>query len=305
MNAPVVVFAYNRPEHLNKTLSALSQNKGASESDVFLFVDGPKTDAGKQKQDEVINVAKNYVKGFFKSFNITVSEKNKGLAKSVIGGVSQILDRFGKVIVIEDDAISAENYLEFMNSALEFYKNDKTVWSVGGFTVPMNLPSDYRDDVIKTQRVSSYAWGVWKDRWDRIDWEVKEYPSFSRSIIKRVMFNKWGLDRSAMLDDQISGIIDSWAIRFDYAMFKCGMYNIVPRYSLIKTIGHDGSGTHSKAKTTEKDLFKTDLSKHQKNITLSSLDIDNRIRKEFCKPFYCSLAYRIKKYFFRKKQTTK
>ena len=295
MNAPTVVFAYNRPEHLRRTLSALAENRGADKTELFVFVDGPKNECGKPVQTEVINVAKSF-EGSFKSMNISACEKNKGLARSVIGGVSEIIEKYGRSIVIEDDSVSAKGFLSFMNDALDFYENDPEIWSVGGYTVPMKLPEDYEYSVIKTQRSSSYAWATWKDRWEKIDWEVGDYGAFKRDHSLRRRFNLWGSDRAGMLDNQMNGAIDSWAIRFDYAMFKNGMYNIIPAQSLIQSIGRDGSGTHDTDKSKKDDFFAAELSDKELIVTPEKVETDERIRREFCKPFYLPLSFRAKEY---------
>ena len=295
MNAPAVVFAYNRPKHLKKALTALSKNRGAGNTEVFVFIDGPKEGQDGLVQNEVLSVSESF-KDCFMSLSIKKSERNKGLAKSVIGGVSEVIEKYGKVIVVEDDAVSAEGFLEFMNNALDFYENDSTIWSIGGFTVPMKLPDDYKYDVIKTQRSSSYAWATWKDRWNKIDWDVKDYNPFKRSFARRRRFNRWGNDRAGMLDCQMNGKVNSWAIRFDYAMFKNNMYNIVPSKSLIQTIGRDGSGTHSKGRINGNDAFGVRLENLNGKIVLERVEPDERIRKEFCKPFYLPLSFRAKEY---------
>lgn len=295
MVAPTVVFAYNRPEHLEKTLTALSENRGAGNTEVFVFIDGPKEGQDGLVQNEVASVAENF-RECFKGFSVKRSGHNKGLAKSVIGGVSEVIKKYGKVIVVEDDAVSAEGFLEFMNNALDFYENDSTIWSIGGFTVPMKLPDDYKYDVIKTQRSSSYAWATWKDRWDKIDWEVTDYGSFKKNFSARRRFNMWGSDRSGMLDCQMNGEVNSWAIRFDYAMFKNNMYNIVPVQSLIQSIGRDGSGTHDTDKSKKDDFFAAELSGDEIKITPEKVEVDERIRREFCEPFYLPLSFRAKEY---------
>ena len=297
MFAPVIVFAYNRPEHLGKTLEALSNNDCAKESDVFLYIDGPKKPEGIPKQQEVLSCAKRYEAGFFRSFTISVSDHNKGLAASIIYGVNEIISRFGRVIVIEDDAVSAPSFLRFMNDALTFYQSDHTVWSIGGYTVPMDLPKDYKFDVIKTQRVSSYAWAVWKDRWDKIDWSMPDYPKFCTSFAQRRAFNRWGSDRSSMLDDQMSGRVQSWAIRFDYYMFRNKMFNIIPKRSLIKSIGNDGSGTNNSATLGKRDFFETSLYQSQSLFHFEFVPVNETIRKNFCIPFRVSPLYLVKRYF--------
>ena len=295
MNAPTVVFAYNRPEHLRRTLSALAENHGAGETEVFVFVDGPKNESGKAVWEEVISVAKSF-EGSFKNMTLNISEKNKGLAESVINGAGEIIEKYGRVIVVEDDSVSAKTFLSFMNDALDFYGDDPEIWSIGGYTVPMTIPEDYRRSVIKTGRSSSYAWATWKDRWDKIDWKVGDYSSFKKNFSARRRFNMWGSDRSGMLDNQMNGTINSWAIRFDYAMFKNNMYNIVPVQSLIQSIGRDGSGTHDTDKSKKDDFFAAELSGDGKMITPEKVEVDERIRREFCKPFYLPLSFRAKEY---------
>ena len=295
MNAPTVVFAYNRPDHLRRTLSALAENHGAGDTEVFVFVDGPKDESGKAAWEEVISVAKSF-EGSFESMTLNASEKNKGLAKSIINGVGEIIEKYGRVIVVEDDSVSAKGFLRFMNDALDFYENDPDIWSIGGYTVPMTIPEDYRRSVIKTGRSSSYAWATWEDRWDKTDWSVSDYNSFKRSFSERRRFNMWGSDRSGMLDNQMNGTINSWAIRFDYAMFRNEMYNIIPVQSLIQSIGRDGSGTHDTDKSKKDDFFAAELSGDELVITPEEVEVDERIRREFCKPFSLPLGFRAKEY---------
>lgn len=56
-----------------------------------------------------------YVKSIkgFKSIHYTFSENNKGLADSIIGGVSQVINQYGKVIILEDDIVLSNNFYHF------------------------------------------------------------------------------------------------------------------------------------------------------------------------------------------------
>lgn len=296
MLAPIIVFAYNRPEHLDRTLCALSENKEAQDSILYIIIDGPKNESGIAANAKVITVARKYLDGFFKKVIIRSSEQNKGLAKAVISGVTDIISQYGKVIVTEDDAVPAPYYIDFMNSALEFYQNDKNIWSIGGYTVKITLPYDYHHDVILTQRSSSYAWATWENRWNKIDWDIKDYKKFHWDFQARKQFNAWGDDRASMLDDQMLGRVNSWAIRFDYAMYKENMFNILPAKSLIKNIGHDGSGTHSVVDTSKDDPFFVDLARAGTKFCFERIEVDERIRKEFIIPFECSRVDLLKRF---------
>lgn len=281
MNAPIVIFAYNRPDHLRKTLTALSKNDLAKESAVYVYIDGPKNEQGKELNQRVFQVAKDFQENYFLQMHISCAEINRGLARSVIEGVTKVINQYEKVIVVEDDSLTDCNYLSFMNQALEVYKENERIFSIGGYTVPLKLPSYYDKDVILTQRSSSYAWATWKNRWDTIDWSVKDYKSFRWNFRQRRKFNRWGKDRASMLDDQINGRVNSWAIRFDYAMFKQKSYNILPSKSLVQNIGHDGSGTHSSVDQSKEDSFFVELSKERKTFALDQVEEDEKIRREF------------------------
>lgn len=294
--APIIVFAYNRPEHLIKVLEALAKNPEAIHSDLFVFIDGPKNEDALTKQKEVLGVAERFKIGYFNKVNIYCSNKNRGLSKAVISGVTNIFEKSDKVIVLEDDSIPDILFLKYMNEALDFYKSNNSIWSIGGYTPPIKIPMEYKYEIIKTQRCSSYAWGTWKNRWQKIDWNVKDYAKFRFDFIQRKKFNYWGSDRSSMLDDQMNQRINSWAIRFDYAMFTNNMYNIVPIYSLVKNIGHDGSGTHSRTNCTAEDDFYVDLNNQYKEINLQNVEVDERIRLNFINFFKYDRVDLIKRY---------
>ena len=294
--SPVVVFAYNRPKHLYKTLEALANNYFAKDSEVYIFIDGTKDESGRRSQNEVVEAANSFKNGYFKDIDIYVSEVNRGLSASIISGVDKIIKKNGKVIVVEDDSVSSPYFLEFMNKSLDLFKDDKRVWSVGGYTVPMKIPASYSSDIIVSQRVSSYAWATWKDRWEIIDWQISDYNRFRFDFCQRKKFNKWGEDRSLMLDDQMLGRVNSWAIRFDYAMFKNGMFNIIPIHSLICNTGYDGSGTHNGAVISSENPFSVELEEAKKISNYEYLGISENIRLEFCKPFKTARKDKIKRF---------
>ncbi len=286
--APLIVFAYNRPEHLRRTLESLAANAEAVETDLFIFIDGPKENDSTGKTNQVLQVAKNLPENWFKSVSITASLTNRGLAAAVIHGVSEVINQYGYAIVTEDDSLVDISYLKFMNEALNFYENVKDIWSVGGYCPPMRLPEEYKYGVVKTQRCSSYAWATWKDRWQRIDWDMSNYNKFRFNFSARKAFNQWGEDRASMLDDQMNHRVNSWAIRFDYSMYENKMYNIVPAVSLVKNIGHDGSGTHSTVDSSSNDSFAVDLRNEKLDFELGIVQENEDIRREFCRFFQTS-----------------
>ncbi len=277
--APIIVFTYNRPEHTQKTLDALAQNPLAKDSDLYIFCDGPKNEKaiiGNEEVKRIITAEKE--KARFKSVNLTVSEKNKGLAKSVIGGVTEIINAFGKCIVVEDDLITSPYFLTYMNDCLNKFKENKRIWSVSGFTYPLKALENCPGDTYLSYRACSHGWATWSDRWEMADWEVKDFNSLKYNIFKRIKFNRGGNDLYRMLRHQMRGERDSWAIRFCYSQFKHDMFCIYPKFSLVHNIGMDGSGTHC---SDMGDCSQNINLKNVSSVDLSNPILDKRILRDF------------------------
>jgi hypothetical protein len=290
--APIVLFVYNRPEHTRKIVEYLSKNRLAESSDLFIFSDGPKTENDKNKVSEVREFIRS-INGF-KEIKIIERKKNLGLANSVIQGANEILESYNKIIILEDDIVTAIDFLKYMNDALTFYENEEYVFSISGYTYPIRLPEYYNQDVFLAYRSSSWGWATWKDRWEKTDWRLKDIESFFRNKFEQKKFNQGGEDLTPMLHNQLKGNIDSWGIRWAYAQFLNNSYCLYPRVSLTKNIGMDWSGTHSSgSKKYDVELAKPDTEiQMSKNLQLNN-EINERIRKIF-KP---SMVRRIINYF--------
>ncbi len=241
--APIVLFAYKRPLHLEATLATLQKNPLAAESQLIVFSDGAKNETEAALVQQCREVLRS-VGGFAK---VTVHEAthNQGLANSVIKGVSQVLAVHGKAIVLEDDMVSTPDFLNFMNDGLEYYQDHPKVFSLSGYSFPLEIPSDYPNEVYALPRASSWGWATWHDKWQLADWEMRDFEVFQKDRQVQQKFNQGGADLSTMLFRQQQGKIDSWAIRWIYAHFKHQALAVYPRQSRIQNIGLDGSGTHS------------------------------------------------------------
>jgi len=247
MPAPVALFTYKRPEHTKATLMSLARNTLAQDTLVHIFCDGPKTESDQAAVEEVRKIAKEATG--FASVRVIQRDQNLGLASSIISGVTEVLGAHDNIIVLEDDLVSSRHFLAYMNAALENYRNDSRVFSVTGHTFPdkyLRIPPDYPFDTYAGFRCSSWSWGTWRDRWQRVDWKMKYFEQFSGDPEEQQQFNRGGSDMTTLLRLQHAGRIDSWAIRFCYAHHANEMRCIYPTKTLIRNIGLDNSGTHSK-----------------------------------------------------------
>lgn len=241
--SPIVLFVYNRPEHTKKTLEALQENKLATESLLFIYSDASKDHASLDKVNEVRSLIKN-VTGF-KSVTVIQQEKNQGLANSIINGVTDLINKYGKIIVLEDDLITSSYFLTFMNQALNFYESDESIFVVSGYSPSISIPKNYAHDVYLTHRSSSWGWGTWKNEWNSICWdELYIKKRLQNKKLLKEFGKKGGTDRAKMLLSQINGDIDSWAVRRGFSQFLQKKYTLFPKFTLVKNIGHDETGVH-------------------------------------------------------------
>jgi hypothetical protein len=295
--SPIVLFVYNRPWHTRKTVEALQKNELAKDSLLYIFSDGPKKEEDISKIKEIRDYIKT-IKGF-KEVKIFESGKNKGLANSVISGVTKIINKHGEVIVLEDDLITSPIFLVYMNKLLNKYKEEKKIYSITGYNFPekvMRIPKDYRFDVYFNPRAASWSWATWKDRWEKVDWEVKDFENFKKKKDLQKKFNIGGEDMSQMLIHQMEGKIDSWAIRWCYHHFKNKAFCVYPIKSYIDNIGLDGSGIHCGVNYEYQNVNLSDkLDPEIPPWIELNEEVMNNFRKVFHKNFARKIFCRIKK----------
>ena len=240
--SPIVLFVYNRLDHTIKTVESLQKNILAVDSELIVYSDAAKD------RDIINQVGKvrDYIKSIngFKKITIIEREKNFGLADSIIDGVTTIVNKFGKVIVLEDDLVTSPYFLSFMNEALEFYENKRDVYSITGFNYPLKITCDYMFGTYLYPRCSSKSWATWKNKWRKI--EFNENEIINKWNLSKIEFKiePYGKDLYQMFKSQLNQEINSWAIRFAVNQIMLEKYTVYPVKSHVKDIGLD-SGTHS------------------------------------------------------------
>ncbi len=237
--APIVLFVYNRLEHTKRTISALQQNMYAEESELYIYSDGPKNDATKESV-EAVRAFLHQVDGF-KQIHIIERDKNWGLAENIIDGVTSIVNRYGKIIVLEDDIVTTKYFLKYMNDSLEVYRDIKKVMVVSGYAYindAARLPETYF-----LRLSSSWGWGVWKRSWEGFERNpaklVQEYDN-EESIYQ---FNINGtVDFWEQVLQNVRGEKKTWAVFFYEWVFRHNGVCLFPKVSLLSNIGFDGTG---------------------------------------------------------------
>lgn len=245
--SPIVVFAYNRPDHLRQTLTALAEADLAAQSRVRVYADGPRDAAAHEAVAAVRGVLDDPVwRTRFAAFEVVAAEANQGLARAIIGGVTEVVEAAGRVIVLEDDLIVSRDFLRFMNDALEFYRDDASVGSISGFCPLPARPAGYAHDVMRVPRNCSHGWATWADRWREVDWTAAEADRLHREPALRRRFDSAGSDRFPRLQRQLAGRINSWSIRFGLWQVLTARVTIYPVDNRVRNIGFDDSGVHTR-----------------------------------------------------------
>lgn len=242
--SPVVLFVYNRPEHTRRTVEALAANEMAAESDLFIYADGSK----KPEHADAVRKVREYIRsiGGFRSMTIVERQENWGLARSVITGVTELVNRFGRIIVLEDDLIVSPYFLKYMNDALKLYQNEEQVMQISGYMFDTDLKSS-DSDAIFLSFAASWGWATWQRAWKYFSPSLEGHERLKKDAALKNKFNLDGhYQYFDMLEKQLRGEIDSWAIIWNLNVFMKNGLVLFPTRSLVSNIGFDGSGRHCK-----------------------------------------------------------
>lgn len=244
-SAPIIVFAYKRPELLEATLRSLAANDLAAQSLLHIYCDGPKVEASPADRAS-IQAVQEIARGVagFAGVHVVAAERNKGLARSVIDGVSEVLQQHDRAIIVEDDVALSPFFLRFMNDALDRYATDERVWSVGSWSY-FAKPGSLADNFF-LRFPDSIAWATWRRSWQRFEQDGRVLGEHLRSSGKDKALEADGRVNyfSPMLQQQLEGRVDSWAIRWTANCVLNGGLNLFPRVALSKHIGFGEGATH-------------------------------------------------------------
>jgi len=270
--APLILFVYKRPDHLQQTLSHLKINEGAIETILYIFSEGPKSDASSADLIAIHNVRKiiHEITGF-KEVIIHEAPTNIGCADSMVAGISKVLTEHESAIILEDDIVTHSLFLKFCNTGLQHFKNDDEVMQIGAFMFPADskLPETFL-----SKKVFCWGWATWRRAWNELN---RDTVALAQQIANRNLENDFDLEGSypylKSLEAQSRGQIDAWDICWYASIFLKGGRSLYPTSALTQNIGLDGSGTHYIGETGNKVLpFKANTGILRSIINAEKLD---------------------------------
>ncbi len=239
--APVALFVFNRFEHTRQTVESLKQNKYAADTELIIFSDGARSGA----DSDSVGRVREYIDSIdgFKKVTVVKSDVNKGLATSILTGITQVLQTHDRIIVLEDDMLTSPAFLSFMNQGLEMYHDDEKVISVHGYVYPVkgSLP-----DTFFLKGAHCWGWGTWRRGWQLYERDSRKLlAQLTERNLQREFDYDGAYPFTRMLEDQIKGLNSSWGIRWHATAFLNDKLTLYPGRPFVRNIGFDDSGVHS------------------------------------------------------------
>jgi len=256
---PVAVIGFLRKDVLEVTLRNLSLAEGVLERDICVYLSAPRNEADVPQTTAVRQMVEEFKRTTLPNIIITLREKNEGASKNICAAITDTVHREeGRAIIIEDDVLVSRTFLRYMDAALDYYENDKRIWCINGYQNPhLKIPKDYPYDVYLNPINMAWGWGVWRDRWEAVDFDVSDWLEVKKNPELLARIERAGSHIPSLMDCCVAGDRGSWDAQCSYFVAKNGLYCVEPRYSETKNNGmctagavHKGypNGTISKQK---------------------------------------------------------
>ena len=242
---PVVMIGYSRVATLARSLTCLSKCESVGERPLLLYLDAPYREEDRQDCERMYLAACDIRATILPGLQVIRREKNYGVPGNLLAAVRENLDQYGSVIFFEDDVCVSRTFLTYMDQALSFYENDNRIFCINGYKSPyISVPRSYPYDIYLTPRNMAWGFGVWKDRWDRVDFAMSDWDEFKSDNGKLNSLRGAGCDLESLIESQLSGRVHTWDVQCTYHMVKNGLYAIEPRWSMTRNIGFGVGGLH-------------------------------------------------------------
>lgn len=236
--APILMISYNRPDILRETLVNVSQCYDVEKHPIFMYIDGPRTAADAPQVEANAEVVEAFKRTVLPQIEIRRRECNWGGVPNARAAITDMLESYGRVIVIEDDILVSRTFLQYVENGLRFYKNEKRIWGINGYLSPrMKIPVSYPYDYFLSPRNSVWGWGTWRDRWAAVDFDLAGWDQFKKDSQNLTKVRECGADMLPMLEAQASGRLNAWDVQITYYMIQHDMYSVRPCRSLTKNNG--------------------------------------------------------------------
>lgn len=245
---PVVIPTLCRYEHFKNLIESLTKCNNADKTEVIIGLDYPPSekyiDGWKKIKDYLPKITG------FKKITVIESEKNVGSVENTKLIRNEAYKTYDAHIFSEDDNIVAPAFLDYMNWALNTYKNNNSVLIVSGYVNPYWKIDSKSNVLIHNRYFSAWGCGFWKNK----------IPLFENKITKDFFINC--LKRKNIINKLLKSprnLISFQSVLFEDNVYPMDVtrslfcyiedkYFLMPKQSLVRNCGWDGSGEHCKDK---------------------------------------------------------
>lgn len=243
--APVVMVGYSRAWTLRKSLKNLSECYGLGDRDIYFFQDAPCRSEDIPKAEAMHQVAVEAKNTILPHLTIVRREKNLGVPGNLLSAVRETMDRYGRIIFFEDDVLVSKTFVQYMDEGLKTYERDPRIFCVNGYVnKPYRIPSWYKRDVYLNTRNSAWGWGSWKDRWDKVDFGLKNWEELKNDKAFLAKLHGAGCELYGTAEGVVSGRVKTWDVQCTVCMALNGLYAVDPRHNLTRNIGFGSEGVN-------------------------------------------------------------
>lgn len=255
--APIYIPTLCRYEHFKQCIESLAQCEGASETEVYVALDYPAKYAHREGYEKIKAYLAAVGNMTFKNLHVHKRDRNYGLGLHGNSAAMRdyIIERYDRYIISEDDNVFASNFLVYMNTCFEKYKDDQDVIAVCGYSYPVDWDVSEGATVLK-QQFNASTWGVgfWADKYKKIRQDLTD--GILRSSFDEVLKNKtYEKMIDACKNEYVLNACNVpsknnylWCCVSDIAMREylavANKYAITPVISKVRNLGFDGTGAY-------------------------------------------------------------
>lgn len=261
--APVVIPTLCRYEHFRQCLTSLSQCVLANNTDVFVALDYPLKESHRDGYKKIKKFLVSVGNFGFKNLYILERKHNYGVEGNASDLKKYVMSQYDAIIYSEDDNVFAPNFLVYMNSCLDKYKDDMDVVSVCGYSYPISWDISKDATVFKQQfNVAMWGTGLWTHK-ERVFEKFCYGNKILLSISETIREKKYLKMVDASLREYFLAACRTLKIGKDMMSMPTDIsrraylavadkYAITPVISKVRNLGFDGSGVY--CQVTESDV---------------------------------------------------
>ena len=251
MSEPLLLIAFNRPDHFAQLIERLRETKPQL---IYVAVDGPRsnhpTDAERVQQTRDLIASIDWTG----DVHTLIQEKNLGCGQGVSTALTWFFDHEERGIILEDDILPRTSFFDFCAELLDRYEHDERVLAISGCNfVPPEHQSHPRDAYRFSRVPHIWGWAAWRRSWrlhslDMSDWRDR---MSTRQLWEIAGHSPGGfVFWRSIFDLMARNQVDTWDMQLVFEGMSRGMLTATSNVNLVDNIGFGGMATHTEVKPT-------------------------------------------------------